>query len=83
MTQEELNKVQKIWDRAARLIGIAEAIEMGGEHRMDGMSVDDMKCLMNYTKTIAEKYFELKTERDELKKAVSDYQRLCEILGGK
>lgn len=72
MTLEQLQKVQEIWNKANRIIGISETLGMDGEQRMDGISVDDMKLLMTYV-------VELGKQRDELQK---DYDNLDLKLAG-
>jgi hypothetical protein len=48
MTQEKLDKVKEIWNKANQIIGLSRAIEMDDSERMDGITVDDMALLMEY-----------------------------------
>lgn len=64
MTQSELDKVQEICIRASRLVGISEVIGMDGEDRMDGISVDDMKLLLNFVIALSKKRDDLELTID-------------------
>ena len=48
MTQEKLDKVQEIWNKANQIIGLSRAIEMDDSERMEGITVGDMVLLMEY-----------------------------------
>ena len=55
MTQEKLNKVQEIWNKANQIIGLSRAIEMDDSERMDGITVGDMALLMEYVVALGKK----------------------------
>lgn len=59
MTQEELWKVQKIWDKALKLISLARTIEMSDDERMDGITIGDMALLMEYVVALGKRRDEL------------------------
>lgn len=59
MTQEQLDKVQKIWDKANQIISLSHTIGMDNSERMDGITVGDMELLMEYIVALGK-------ERDEL-----------------
>lgn len=59
MTQEKLDKVQEIWNKANQIIGLSRAIEMDDSERMDGITVGDMALLMEYVVALGK-------QRDEL-----------------
>lgn len=59
MTQEQLDKVQKIWDKANQIISFSHTIGMDNSECMDGITVGDMKLLMEYVVALGK-------ERDEL-----------------
>lgn len=55
MTQEKLDKVQEIWNKANQIIGLSRAIEMDDSERMDGITVGDMALLMEYVVALGKK----------------------------
>ena len=48
MTQEKLDKVQVIWNKANQIIGLSRTIEMDDSEHMDGITVGDMALLIEY-----------------------------------
>ena len=48
MTEEKLNKVREIWDKANRIVSLSRTIGMDDSERMDGITVGDMVLLMEY-----------------------------------
>ena len=59
MTQEKLDKVQEIWNKANQIIGLSRAIEMDDSERMDGITIGDMALLMEYVVALGKKRDEL------------------------
>lgn len=59
MTQEQLDKVQKIWDKANKIISLSRIIGIGDSARMDGITVGDMELLMEYVVALIKKKDEL------------------------
>ena len=55
MTQEKLDKVQEIWNKANQIIGLSRTIGMDDSERMDGITVGDMALLMEYVVTLGKK----------------------------
>lgn len=55
MTEEKLDKVRKIWDKANRLISLSRTIGMDDSERMDGITVGDMILLMEYVVALGKK----------------------------
>lgn len=63
MTQEQLDKVQGIWNKANKIIGLSRTIGMIDSDRMDGITIGDMALLMEYVVALGKK-------RDELELAL-------------
>ncbi len=59
MTQEKLDKVQGIWNKANKIIGLSRTIGMNDSDRMDGITIGDMALLMEYVVALGQ-------QRDEL-----------------
>ena len=59
MTQEQLKQVQKIWDKANRMVGISRTLGMDDNERMDGITVGEMIQLMEYVVALGKKRDEL------------------------
>ena len=59
MTQEKLDKVQEIWNKANQIIGLSRAIEVDDSEHMEGITVGDMALLMEYVVALGK-------QRDEL-----------------
>lgn len=59
MTQEQLDKVQGIWNKANKIIGLSRTIGMNDSDRMDGITIGDMVLLMEYVVALGQ-------QRDEL-----------------
>lgn len=59
MTQEQLDKVQGIWNKANKIISLSRIIGMGDSARMDGITVGDMELLMEYMVALGKKRDEL------------------------
>ena len=59
MTQEKLDKVQGIWNKANKIIGLSRTIGMNDSDRMDGITIGDMALLMEYMVALGQ-------QRDEL-----------------
>ena len=59
MTQEQLNKVQGIWNKANKIIGLSHTIGMDDSARMDGITIGDMELLMEYVVALGKKRDEL------------------------
>lgn len=59
MTQEQLDKVQKVWNKANQIISLSHTIGMDSSERMDGISVGDMELLMQYVVALIKKKDEL------------------------
>ena len=59
MTQEKLDKVQEIWDKANQIIGLSRTIGMDDSERMDGITIGDMALLMEYVVALGQKRDEL------------------------
>ena len=59
MTQEKLDKVQEIWDKANQIIGLSRTLGMDDSERMDGITIGDMALLMEYVVALGK-------QRDEL-----------------
>lgn len=48
MTEEKLDKVREIWNKANRIVSLSRTIGMDDSERMDGITVGDMVLLMEY-----------------------------------
>lgn len=59
MTQEQLDKVQGIWNKANKIIGLSRTIGMDDFDRMDGITIGDMALLMEYIIALGKKRDEL------------------------
>ena len=59
MTQEKLDKVQEIWNKANRIISLSRTIGMDDSERMDGITVGDMALLMEYVVALGQRRDEL------------------------
>ena len=55
MTQEKLDKVQGIWNKANKIIGLSRTIGMNDSDRMDGITIGDMALLMEYVVALGKK----------------------------
>lgn len=59
MTQEKLDKVQEIWDKANQIIGLSRTLGIDDSERMDGITIGDMALLMEYVVALGQKRDEL------------------------
>ena len=55
MTQEKLDKVQGIRNKANKIIGLSRTIGMNDSDRMDGITIGDMALLMEYVVALGKK----------------------------
>lgn len=54
MTQEKINKVQKIWKKANQIIELSRLIEKDDSECIDGITIGDMALLMEYVVALGE-----------------------------
>lgn len=59
MTQEQLDKVQGIWNKANKIIRLSRTIGMDDSDRIDGITIGDMALLMEYVVALGKKRDEL------------------------